>query len=117
MKAFFDRTFCYYAASYPNSPLIVEQMSRKRIGMVLSSEKTYPGSALGVIHQIQEFSRYTHSEFVGVVRGIGNSRGEVAYDTSAPLISAEQLGYGLFDSKYSDFRIDTPRSGKVWPSN
>ncbi|TDF94774.1 flavodoxin family protein [Paenibacillus piri] len=115
MKAFFDRSFCYYAASYPDSSLILEQMSRKRIGLVLSSEETYPGAALGPIHQIQEFSRYTHSAFVGVVRGIGNSRGEVARDPAAPLHAAERLGYGLFADKYSDYRHDTPRNGRVWP--
>lgn len=77
-KAFFDRTFCYYAASYPNSATVMAQMSHKRIGLVLASEETYPGASLGILHQIQEYSRYTHSEFVGVVHGIGNSRSEVS---------------------------------------
>ncbi len=80
MKAFFDRTFCYYAASYPDSARVIDGMSRKRIGLVLASEETYPSASLGIVHQIQEFSCYTHSEFVGVVRGIGNSRGEVTRD-------------------------------------
>jgi hypothetical protein len=68
------------------------------------------------IMQRQEFSRYTHSEFVGVVCGIGNSRGEVTHDPSAPSLAAEQLGRDLFQRKYSDYRIDTQRSGRVWAS-
>ena len=114
-KAFFDRTFCYYAASYPDSERVVEQMSRKRIGLVLASEETYPGASLGIIHQIQEYSRYTHSQFMGVVRGVGNSRSEVTRDPSQPIAAAEQLGREFFDRTYSDFRIDTQRSGRVWP--
>jgi multimeric flavodoxin WrbA len=114
-KAFFDRTFCYYAASYPDSAQVIDGMSRKRIGLVLASEETYPGASLGIVHQIQEFSCYTHSEFVGVVRGVGNSRGEVTRDPSEPSLTAEQLGREIFERKYSDFRIDTQRSGRVWP--
>jgi multimeric flavodoxin WrbA len=115
-KAFFDRTFCYYAASHPDSARILDGMSRKRIGLVLTSEETYPGASLGIVHQIQEFSRYTHSEFVGVVCGIGNSRGEVTRDPSDPAIAAEELGREIFERKYSDYRIDTQRSARVWPA-
>ncbi|MEP6668020.1 MAG: flavodoxin family protein [Chthoniobacter sp.] len=115
VKAFFDRTFCYYAASYPGSARVIEQMSGKRIGLVMASEETYPGASLGIIHQIQEYSRYTHSEFVGVVRGIGNSRNEVTRDPGDPMVAAEQLGREIFERRYSDYRLDTPRSGKVWP--
>ena len=115
VKAFFDRTFCYYAASYPDSAKVIERMSRKRLGLVLASEETYPGASLGIIHQIQEYARYTHSEFVGVVRGIGNSRSEVSRDPGDPLQAAQQLGRELFARCYSDYRLDTQRSGKVWP--
>jgi multimeric flavodoxin WrbA len=115
MKAFFDRTFCYYAASYPQSAAVIERMSRKRIGLVLASEETYPGASLGIVHQIQEYSRYTHSEFVGVVRGVGNSRSEVVHDPGEPLLAAEQLGREIFSRPYSDYRLDSPRSGRVWP--
>jgi multimeric flavodoxin WrbA len=114
-KAFFDRTFCYYAASYPQSAAVIERMSRKRIGLVLASEETYPGASLGIVHQIQEYSRYTHSEFVGVVRGVGNSRSEVVHDPGEPLLAAEQLGREIFSRPYSDYRLDSPRSGRVWP--
>jgi multimeric flavodoxin WrbA len=113
-KAFFDRTFCYYAASYPQSAGVIERMSRKRIGLVLASEETYPGASLGIVHQIQEYSRYTHSEFVGVVRGVGNSRSEVVHDPGEPLLAAEQLGREIFSRPYSDYRLDSPRSGRVW---
>jgi multimeric flavodoxin WrbA len=116
-KSFFDRTFCYYAASYPDSEQVMQQMTRKRIGLVLASEETYPGASLGIIHQIQEYCRYTHSEFVDVVRGIGNSRSEVVRDPRDPIMTAEQLGREIFNRKYSDFRIDTERSGRVWPQD
>ena len=116
MKAFFDRTFCYYAGSYPDSAVVVAGMSRKRIGLVLASEETYPGASLGIVHQIQEYSRYTHSEFVGVVRGVGNSRSEVTRDPGGPLLAAEQMGRDFFVGKYSDYCLDTPRSGRVWPA-
>jgi multimeric flavodoxin WrbA len=116
IKAFFDRTFCYYAASYPDCNRVLSSMSHKRIGLILASEETYPGASLGIIHQIQEVSRYTHSDFVGVVRGVGNSRGEVMHDPSTPNLAAEQLGRNLFNYKYSDYRIDTQRSGRVWAS-
>ncbi len=114
MKTFFDRTFTYYAASYPESERVIEGMKHKRIGLVLTSEETYPGVALGPIHQLQEYSRYTHSELVGVVRGIGNSRGDVLKDPANPVGQAEQLGRELFARDFSDYRIDTERPGRVW---
>jgi multimeric flavodoxin WrbA len=116
IKAFFDRTFCYYAASYPDCDRVLNSMSRKRIGLVLASEETYPDASLGIVDQIQEFSRYTYSDFVGVVRGVGNSRGEVMHDPTTPSLAAEQLGHDFFQRKYPDYRIDTQRSGRVWAS-
>jgi multimeric flavodoxin WrbA len=116
-KTFFDRIFCYYAASYPDSSQVIERITRKRIGLVLSSEETYPGASLGIIHQLQEYSRYTYSEFVGVVRGIGNSRGEVTRDPNSSILNAEQLGREFFARKYTDFHVDTQRNGSVWPSH
>lgn len=115
IKAFFDRSFCYYAASYPGSTDALAAMAGKRLGVVLASEETYPGVALGIVHQIQEFSRYTGSDFVGVVRGAGNSRGEVRRDPSDPVGDAEQLGREIFSRSYSDYRLETPRSPRVWP--
>jgi Multimeric flavodoxin WrbA len=116
-KAFFDRTFCYYAASYPRSAEVAAAMTGKRIGLILASEETYPGASLGIVHQIQEYCRYTHSDFVGVVRGIGNSRGEVSRDPDSPESHAEQLGRTFFSRKYTDYRLDTPRRGRVWESD
>lgn len=112
-KAFFDRTFCYYAASYPDSGEVIAGMSGKRIGLVLASEETYPGAALGIVHQIQEFARYTRSEFVGVVRGIGTSRGEVVRDPGNSLAASERLGREIFTRSYSDYRADTQRNTRV----
>ncbi len=67
-------------------------MSRKRLALVLSGEETYPGASLGIVHQLQEFARYTHSDFVGLVRGVANSRGEVARDPADPIADCERLG-------------------------
>ncbi|PTM59297.1 flavodoxin family protein [Desmospora activa] len=113
-KAFFDRTFCYYANSYPESQQVLKRMSNKRIGLVLSSEETYPGASLGIIHQLQEYSRYTYSQFVGVVRGFGNRRGEVQRDPSSPELDAQRLGREIFERKYTDYGLDTDRSTQVW---
>ena len=114
IKAFFDRSFCYYSASYPGSRDALAAMAGKRLGLVLASEETYPGVALGIIHQIQEFSRYTNSDFVSVVRGAGNSRGEVRNDPANPIGDAERLGREIFSRSYSDYRLETPRSPRVW---
>ena len=114
-KAFFDRSFCYYAASYPGSPSVVQRMQGKRLGLVLASEETYPGAELGIVHQFQEFARYTRSSFVGCVRGFGNSRAEVAKDPHDPLAAAKRLGSEIFTLSYTDYHLDTPRSSRVWP--
>ena len=115
MKAFFDRTFCYYAASYPDSEQVIAQMTHKRIGLALASEETYPGASLGIVHQVQEYARYTHSQFIGVVRGVGNSRNEVTRDPNDPLHQAQELGRKLFDASFSDYSITSEREGSVWP--
>ncbi|MBV7481844.1 flavodoxin family protein [Bordetella sp. BOR01] len=113
-KAFFDRSFTYYAASHPRSRKVLAGMADKRLGLTLASEESYPGAGMGITHQIQEFARYTHSQFVGVVHGIGNSRGEVARDPRQPLAAAEALGREFFTLGYSDYRLDTPREHHVW---
>lgn len=113
-KAFFDRSFCYYTASYPASAEVSAGMCGKRLGLVLAAEETYPGAELGIVHQMQEYARYTNSPLVGVVRGVGNSRGEVASDPADPLAAAERLGREIFARKYSDYRADTVRSRQVW---
>lgn len=114
LKAFFDRTFCYYAASYPKSGDVVPGMLGKRIGLVLSSEETFPMVSGGVISQIQEYSRYTRSTFVGVVHGIGNARGDVHQDPAGPVARARNFGREFFTRHATDYQLDTPRSGRVW---
>ncbi|MGB3022023.1 MAG: flavodoxin family protein [Methyloceanibacter sp.] len=114
LKTFFDRTFCYYAASYPRSAEVIEGMKNKRIGLVLSSEETYPMVSGGIITQIQEFSRYTRSTFVGVVHGYGNARGDVLRDPGEPIKAARRFGREFFTRHATDYQIDTERSGRVW---
>lgn len=114
LKAFFDRMFCYVAASYPRSAEVVERMQGKRIGLLLASEETFPMVGAGPIHQMQEFTRYTRSTFVGVIQGYGNARGDVAKDPSDPLERARRFGREFFKAHASDYQIDTPRSGRVW---
>ncbi|MEM7010481.1 MAG: NAD(P)H-dependent oxidoreductase [Verrucomicrobiota bacterium] len=117
LKTFFDRSFCYYAASHPRSDEYAEAMCGKRYGLLVSSEESYPGATLGVVHSVQEFSRYTHSEFVGVVQGIGNKRGDVDADPTGAIERSYQLGAALFERFYTDYRMDTPRAGSVWDNN
>lgn len=114
LKAFFDRMFCYVAASHPQSASVVAQMTGKRIGLVLSSEETYPTVSSGPQHQFQEFSRYTRSTFVGVVHGHGNARSDIHRDPSDPIARARLFGRTFFSAHTSDYQIDTPRSGRVW---
>lgn len=113
-KAFLDRSFEYYVAGHPRHDDVLAGMQRKRIGLCVASEESYPGVALGIVHQLQEFVRYTHSSFVGVVHGVGNRRGEVIKDPRNPLAAAETLGREFFARAYSDYRADTPRSTTVW---
>lgn len=114
LKTFFDRTFCYYAASCPESSENAARMAGKRLGLLISSEENYPAAPLGIIHSVQEFSRYTRCEFAGVVQGIGNQRGDVERDPATPVERARQLGATLYEGHYSDYHMDTPRAGRVW---
>jgi len=115
LKAFFDRMFCYVAASHPKSAEVVERMTGKRLGLLLSSEETYPDVGAGIVHQMQEYARYTKSSFVGTVHGYGNARTDIARDPGRPLLHAEEFGRDFFSRHASDYRIDTPRPGRVWP--
>ncbi|MEO0625304.1 MAG: flavodoxin family protein [Pseudomonadota bacterium] len=114
LKAFFDRMFCYVAASHPASSQVLSAIQGKRIGLVLSSEETFPTVSSGIVHQMQEFSRYTRSTFVGVVHGHGNARGDVHRDPRNPVQAAYQFGQTLFTSHATDFSIDTPRPSAMW---
>jgi len=114
LKAFYDRTFCYYAASYPRSADVIEKMQGKRIGLALSSEETFPMVSGGIISQMQEFVRYTHCTFVGVVHGYGNARGDVLKDPCEPIKVAQRFGREFFTRHASDYQIDTVRPARVW---
>lgn len=114
LKTFFDRMFCYIAASHPESERIADGMVGKKIALLLSSEESYTGASLGILHEIQEYARYTHSPFVGFVQGIGNKRGDVMRDPGDPVGRARELGRRLFAMRATDYRLDTPRAGSVW---
>lgn len=114
LKNWFDRTVCYLSASHPRSPEVIDRMSGKRVALLIASEERYPGSSLGTIAQVQEMTRYLGQEFVGVVQGIGNRRGEVALDPSEPLAAAARLGAELWNLRYTDYRIRSERPGAVW---
>ena len=114
LKAFFDRMFCYVAASHPDSLETIECMQQKRIGLVLSSEEMFPTVSAAITHQLQESSRYTRSSFVGVVHGYGNARGEVTRDPRDPIKAAKEFGRTFFDAQAMDYRINTFRPARVW---
>ncbi|MEM6624750.1 MAG: flavodoxin family protein [Pseudomonadota bacterium] len=114
LKAFFDRMFCFVAESHPQSARALAEIQGKRIGLLLSSEETFPTVSSGIVHQIQEFSRYTQSTFVGVVHGHGNARGDIRRDPGDPVDAAYRLGHAFFDAHATDFKIDTPRPGRMW---
>lgn len=114
LKTYFDRLFCFIAASEPDSEQFVAGVVGKRLALLMSGEETYPGATLSLIHQIQEFARYTHSDFVGYVCGIGNKRGDVLRDPSDPVGAARELGRTLFERTATDYRIDTERPGSTW---
>jgi multimeric flavodoxin WrbA len=115
LKAFLDRIFCYIAASEPDADLFVDGLMGKRLALVIASEESYPGAPLGVIHEIQEYARYTHSAFVGVVQGIGNQRRDVLLDPNNPLERARELGRRLAELRSTDYRLDTERPNTTWP--
>jgi multimeric flavodoxin WrbA len=114
LKTFLDRLFCYIAASEPEAEMFVSGLIGKRVGLLIASEESYPGAALGVIHEIQEYARYTHSPFVGVVNGIGNKRGDVRLDPARPLERARELGRRLEELRSTDYRLDVERPGSTW---
>jgi hypothetical protein len=114
MKNFFDRSVCYIAASYPRHEEVVAGLVGKRCALLMASEERFPAANLGVIAQLQEIARYFHQPFVGVVNGVGNRRGEVRLDPADPLGAARELGARMFDTHYSDYRLDSERPNAVW---
>lgn len=114
LKTFVDRLFCYLAESYPGHETVTEGLRGTRVALLVSAEETYPGATVPLVGQVQELCRYLHQPFLGVVRGTGNTRGEVRSDPQQPLAAAESLGRTLFMRKSTDYRVDTIRSNSVW---
>lgn len=114
LKNFFDRLVCYVSASYPRHAEVVDGLKDKRVALLLASEERYPTAGVAVVAQIQEISRYFHHQFVDVVNGVGNKRGEVEFDPNDPLGAARRLGAAIFDLHHSDYNIDSVRPNAVW---
>jgi multimeric flavodoxin WrbA len=114
MKNFFDRLVCYVAASYPRHEEVAAGLVGKRSALLMSAEETFATANLGVVSQLQEISRYIHHEFVGVVYGVGNKRGEVAFDPAGPLDAARLLGAQFFERHHSDYSLFAERPNAVW---
>lgn len=117
LKTFFDRLFCYIALSEPEADMFCAGLTGKRLALMIASEESYPAAPLGVIHEIQEYARYTHSDLIGVVQGIGNKRRDVLLDPSDPLGRARELGRNLAELHTTDYRLDTDRPASTWASS
>ena len=116
LKNCLDRMFCYVAASYPDHEAVHRRLMGKRLALVLSAEENNLSARLGIVHQVQEFCRYLHFTLVGVVTGIGNATAEIRQDPNSPLSAAQEIGRRLFSTVETDYKLDTPRSGRVWDS-
>jgi len=115
MKAFFDRTFCLTSESALDGPENAARQGGKRLGLLISCEETFIGATLGLVAQVQEMARYNRQDFVGVVVGIGNSRGEIVRDPADPCARAFELGRTLLDRRATDYCFDSDRDNTVWP--
>jgi multimeric flavodoxin WrbA len=114
MKNYFDRMFCYYAASFPDSATVQKKLMGKRAVLALSAEESNMSARLGIVHQIQEICRYLHYDLVGIVTGIGNKTGEIVDDPTNPIATAGELGARIFRIRQTDYKLDTVRPGRVW---
>ena len=114
LKTFLDRMFCYVALSEPNAQAYAAQLQNKRVALLLSAEESNFSARLGIVHQIQEMSRYLNHSFVGVVTGLGNRGGDADKDPAGPIAEARKMGNRLFDIEVTDYKLDTPRAGSVW---
>lgn len=108
-KAFFDRMFCYFARSYPDYAQTRAGVAGKKVALLTASEEIYPGIALGIVQQLQEYARYTRSQFIGTVHAYGNQRGEIVDAPEAPLQAARALGREFFQRRYWDLQFDSVR--------
>jgi multimeric flavodoxin WrbA len=116
LKVFLDRLFCLTSTEHPDSERVIAGLAGKPAALLISAEESYPGATLGIIHELQEFTRYVGQKLEAPVIGIGNSRGEVGRDPQSPVDRAMVLGSRLFDLRATDYRIDTVRPSAVWPS-
>lgn len=114
LKNFFDRLVCYVSAGYPRSSEVIEGLKGQRSALLVSSEERHPGLLAGLTTQLQEMSRYLQQDFVEVVHGVGNRRGEIISDPMDPLAAARRLGTEIFTRHVSDYTVVSPRSGMVW---
>ncbi|MGV0793130.1 flavodoxin family protein [Mycolicibacterium sp. XJ1819] len=114
LKSVFDRLFCYTSNSAPQQERVVNDITGKAVGVLISCEETYVGATTAVVTQFQELTRYLDQDLAGVVVGHANSRGEIACDPTDPLGRARDLGARLLDIRVTDYRLTTARSNKVW---
>lgn len=114
MKNFFDRMFCYCAASYPDNAAVHGRLMGKRALLALSAEESNVSARLGIVQQFQELTRYLHWDLVGIVTGIGNKTGEAVDDPAGPVAIARELGGRIFSTVQTDYKLDTVREGRVW---
>jgi multimeric flavodoxin WrbA len=114
LKSAVDRLFCFMSDGYPGSATVLAGLPGKRVAVLIACEESYRGATLGLQAQFQELTRYLRQDLVGVVVGIGNSRGDVRLDPGNPLVAADELGRRLFDVRVTDYRFDTPRANAVW---
>ncbi|MBB3084615.1 flavodoxin family protein [Geodermatophilus sabuli] len=114
LKSTVDRLFCFMSEDHPGSAAVLAGLPGKRVAVLIACEESYRGATLGLQGQFQELTRYLRQDLVGVVVGIGNSRGDVRHDPGDPLRAAADLGRRLFDLRITDYRFDTPRDNAVW---
>jgi multimeric flavodoxin WrbA len=114
LKSAVDRLFCFMSDGYPHSGTVLAGLPGKRVAVLIACEESYLGATLGLQAQFQELTRYLRQDLVGVVVGVGNSRGDVRLDPGDPLGAAAELGRRLFDVRVTDYRFDTPRGNAVW---
>ena len=88
LKAFIDRIFCFISNSEPTVEDVLARISNKRAALILSAEESNFAARLAIVQHMSELCRYLSHDFVGVVTGVGNKRGEVSSDPADPLEEA-----------------------------
>jgi multimeric flavodoxin WrbA len=116
LKTVFDRLFCYISNSAPQKDHVVSRIMGKRVAVLISCEESCLSATQPVIAHFQEITRYLRQHLVGVVVGVGNSRGEIDCDPSDPAGRARAMAASLHHARVTDYRVDTVRSNKVWQS-